>query len=309
MDLGAGLRTLWPGGAAAAIVERVSSLPRRLLESQRASNRETASRWELYGPHRRRVTELLAGAGPGRSLCLLGAGNCNDIDLGALAQRFESIHLVDLDAVALEGARRRQSPDVAARLHLHGGVDLTGVAPRLEGWRRGGAPPAELAALPAAGAARVTATLPRGHDVVASCCVLSQLVDVCKLGLGAEHVGLIEVSCAVALLHLRTLLDLAAPGGAAWLVSDVASSDTYPLVELFGEREPLELLRELSASGNVFTGTDPRPLERELRRSAVLAPLAGASRLEPPWLWTFSDDRTYLVYALEVRRAAPLEAP
>ena len=51
-----------------------------------ANNAESRDAWALFGPHRDAVTRLLLGglgAGPAR-VCVLGAGNCNDLDLAAL---------------------------------------------------------------------------------------------------------------------------------------------------------------------------------------------------------------------------------
>ncbi len=48
-------------------------------------------------------------SGRGR-LCLLGAGNANDVDLNALAARFGEIHLVDIDPDAVARAVARLPP-------------------------------------------------------------------------------------------------------------------------------------------------------------------------------------------------------
>ena len=68
---------------------------------------------------------------------MLGAGKCNDLDLGALAGVFDEIHLVDLDRAALASAVSREPPDVRARLVPHAGVDLGLLTnKRAEKWRR-----------------------------------------------------------------------------------------------------------------------------------------------------------------------------
>ncbi|MFT5326875.1 MAG: hypothetical protein ACI8P0_004758, partial [Planctomycetaceae bacterium] len=72
---------------------------------QRRRNEESRDAWHRYARHRERVTELLLGTVSDtslecdstrtRRLCLLGAGNCNDVDLKRLAETFDEIHLVD----------------------------------------------------------------------------------------------------------------------------------------------------------------------------------------------------------------------
>jgi len=68
---------------------------------------EGADDWRLYEGHRAHLTDVLLGSarGDGGRLCLLGAGRCNDVDLEKLAATFAEIHLVDIDAKALDAAR------------------------------------------------------------------------------------------------------------------------------------------------------------------------------------------------------------
>ena len=114
----------------------------RVAEMHGQGNRRSKDDWELYRKHREQLTRTIDGVGaavgagppPGGRLCLLGAGNCNDVLLDQLAQRFGTIHLVDIDGAALDRARARQSPEVRNRLVLHPGVDLTGLLGQLDAW-------------------------------------------------------------------------------------------------------------------------------------------------------------------------------
>jgi hypothetical protein len=237
-------------------------------------------------------------------LCVLGAGNCNDIDLPALSDAFAEVHLVDIDAPALEAAVRRQEVPDSARIHLHGGVDLTGVAHLFAAWEK--APPngAEVEA----GAARVISApappLPGPFDVVLSPCLLSQLVGYASDVLGKEHPRRRGLLAALRTRHLRMLVDLLKPGGAAVLVCDVANSEGAPA--LGAERKPdlADLLDRLSHTGRHFDGLAPQAIEAALRSDPLVAPLLGNVQQVRPWLWRLGPLRTFLVYAVCLRRLA-----
>ena len=64
-------------------------------------------------------------------------------------------------------------------------------------------------------------------------------------------------------------------------------------------------MEELERKENVFSGTGPSFLRRILATDAQVAPhLTGTPRLVDPWLWAFTEERSYLVYALSFQRAA-----
>jgi hypothetical protein len=275
-------------------VVKTPAVPSALFDYHRGNNRATAELGVHFQGHRARLTELIATTGAGGALALLGAGNCNDVDLPRLAGAFEAIHLVDLDAEALARARDREAPAVADRLTLSAPVDLSGVFPELPRWRGKHVPAERLSALPAEAVGRVLAAVPGRFDTVVSCCLLSQLMHSCYLALG-PHPQLDAIGAAVALAHLRSLVALARPGGRVILASDTVSSESYPLEELWGERTPLELLSHLEASGNILSGTAPSLVRRAL--GARDLPLAQPARMVEPWLWKLDGNLTLLVYA------------
>jgi hypothetical protein len=118
--------------------EKKLTLFARAQRAEQSGNRETRDLWEPFRGHRQRVTaEILALAADGNDarngrLCLLGAGNANDLDLEALAARFDEVHLVDIDRGALSRATDRQSATVRAKLRSHAPVDLSGLYRQLE---------------------------------------------------------------------------------------------------------------------------------------------------------------------------------
>jgi hypothetical protein len=276
-------------------------LPPALLDYHRGNNRASADLGDHFATHRARLTELILDAGGGERLALLGAGNCNDVDLAALAGAFGAIHLIDLDAEAVGRARDRQAPAVAARLVLQAPLDLSGLFAQLPAVRSAHLAPDRLAALPTEAVDRVLAAVPERFDVVASCCLLSQLMHSCFLTLGT-HPQLPMIAGAVALAHLRALVGLARPGGRVVLATDTVSSESYPLEELWGQRPAGELLAHLDTTGNVLSGTAPSLVRRLLADRAL--PLAQPARFIEPWLWRLDPNLSFLVYAVLAQRTA-----
>jgi hypothetical protein len=278
-------------------------LPSALVDYHRKNNRATVRQWEGFAPHRARLTALALEA-PGATLAVLGAGNCNDLDLPALAARFREIHLVDLDEEAVNAVRARQPAEVARQLVLHAPVDLSGAFDRLAAFKNKPATPAELARLPAASVAKIVGALTGPFDVVLSACMLSQLMHSCYVALGIKHSQLHQLAAALGLAHLRAMAALLAPGGTGLIVTDTISSETYALEELWGERRPLALLEEIDRGNRTLTGTAPSFLRRILREDPEIAARIGSLRLVEPWLWRFTEDLTFLVYCLAFQRAA-----
>jgi hypothetical protein len=263
--------------------------------------------WALYAHHRARLTDAIvntvgAKAAPAERLCLLGAGNCNDVELARLADRFQEIHLVDIDAAALARAVSRQTPEVRARLHCHGGVDLSALTPRLSAWRKQPPTFADVEATAASGRDATLARLPGPFDVVASTCVLTQMAFKLTEVLGDDHLMIGPIRQSLIAAHLGTLLGLAATGGAALFVCDLASSNFYPLDQLPPERDLREVMTEIVESEVFYQAANPTLIRRLLRRDDALRGRAGEPELLPPWLWTGPLDRTYLVYALRLQR-------
>lgn len=275
-----------------------------LIQEQARRNAEADATWELYAPHRERVTQLLRDARRSLSdrLCLLGAGNLNDLDLAALSRAFREIVLVDVDVAALRRGLARQGFSDDVRFRVVAPIDVSGVF-------------AELTQIGSDQKVREdaidsclrTLAQPRhlaeqvGGDVVASVGLLTQLIDGVMRSVGESHPRAWEVVSALRTQHLRLMLELAAPGGAAVLVTEVVSSDSCPALLSVGERDLLELLRKEIAARNFFTGTNPAALQQLLRTESSLAGQIANVRFTEPWLWSFLT-RTYAVYAVTMRK-------
>ncbi len=256
--------------------------------------------WELYAPHRRRVTQLLIAANsePMGALCLLGAGNLNDVDLRELLIHFREIMLVDVDVAALQNGIARQRLADDERIRIVAPVDVTGIFASLSSLDR---------ATPASGefidrCLRTLEHLPnlrlgKQFDVVGSIGLLTQLIESVVGSVGESHLHFWKIVEAVRRQHVRLLLELARPGGSMVLVTEVVSSDSLPDLLTTGEADLPRLLRQAIAAGNFFTGTNPAAWQHFVRTDPALQPRLANCQFEPPWLWQFVA-RTYAVMGI-----------
>ncbi|HYN95144.1 MAG TPA: hypothetical protein VES42_14950 [Pilimelia sp.] len=277
------------------------------------------------------MTGLLldAGAPAARRLCLLGAGNLNDVDIGLLLSAFDEIVAVDLDGAAVRRGLARQGFMDDRRITTAAPVDVTGVYPLLSHLvtrgidNAGGTGPRDSAdgadlvdqCLVALGGPPWT-----GHgspfDVVGSVGLMTQLIDAAAGALGTAHPRLWPLVRAVRTQHLRLLLQLATGGGAAVLVTEVLSSDTCPELSSTTDADLPRLLDRQIAARNFFTGTNPVAVRRAVSADPELAGQLASCSVTPPWLWHFTA-RTYATYALILRtrrepdrcRAGPRHGP
>jgi hypothetical protein len=284
---------LTDGGALAGIAALESS-----------GNRRTQPLGALYEGHRRRVTATLlesAPAGGGR-LCLLGAGNCNDVDLPALAARYDEIHLADIDRSAVDRTIQRQEPSIRRQLRPVAPVDLSGMLEPLSAWRDDPPTLAEIERRAASAHERVVDGLPGPFEVVASTCLLTQISWAADHLLGLQHPMLGPARDALLGTHLRALASLTASGGSALVFSDLLSSRTYPLDALAEGADLAVVVRQAAAAGNFYPGANPHLLRRLPRRDDFLAQRIDAGEWLAPWLWHGPADRIYLVLAIRFRR-------
>lgn len=278
----------------------------RILDEQQRRNRRSQDAWQAYAGHRQRVTRLLleAACGPQPALCVLGAGNCNDLDLAQLTTSFREIHLCDIDSEALASGVAAQGLAASDRLHVRGGVELSGIAPWLADWSPEQPPDASTVAQCAARAATATPLiLEQRVAVAASVCLLSQLIEAVTRTLRETHPACLPLLTAVRRRHLELLLELTQPGGAVVLVTDFVSAATFPGLPAVDERQLPQLTAQLIQQRNFFTGLNPFVLHQLFKTDPALAGLVSDVRLCPPWLWHFPA-RTYAVCALVARKRA-----
>jgi hypothetical protein len=275
---------------------------------QAGFNRSTRGQWRTFAGHRERVSALL-GPGrdgpPGARLCVLGAGNANDLDLPALLDSYREVHLVDLDAEALAEGVARQGVADRPGLVRHGGLDLSAMAETMAGWSaRSEVRPEVLEALATWPSGRVPMVLPGPFDHVASTCLLSQLTDTAGHALGNEHPRLTAAMEAIRRGHLRLLTRLAGPVGRATLITDVSSSKLIPDLEGLDDRALADRLPRILRSGAHYHGLHPNQILAALRHDPAIAPGLAGMATAPPWRWQLHS-RFFLVWAVSWRTGAP----
>lgn len=272
---------------------------------QRDFNRASRPNFAAFAPHRARVLHLLetlaATTPTPNSLCILGAGNCNDLDLPRLTALWSRLRLIDIDLEAMRsGLTHQLGASVPPHLELTT-CDLTGALEHLH----------ELIHTPTSAAlARLRHALlqtpaptqiPERFSAVASTCILSQLTDLIRHALGPASPHLDPLAGLARLQHLRTLAELTAPGGHLLLLADFVSSDTLPALRHAAEEELPALMNQALSQGNHFIGMNPWHIHRTLTQPP-LAPLwAAPPSLSTPWRWNLGP-RTYLVTAIQCRK-------
>ncbi len=272
-----------------------------LVRVQIENNAATAGAWASFAAHRNRITGLLQARSAACRLCVLGAGNCNDFDIGELLASHTEIHLVDLDADALTGGIARQNVNAHRSIHTHAPFDLSGRLEAMASWR----PSAPVAnadvELCIRCATEVASELPGPFQLTASNCVLSQLIDAVTDAIGAAHPRFADLVAAVRLGHLRLMASLTAPGGAAVLITDVVSSDTCPELQAATDWDLPGLLAQVVGARNFFHGTSPTVLAAVLHSDAILRSCFLPPEWIRPWVWNLGP-RLYLVHAVVLQR-------
>jgi hypothetical protein len=278
----------------------------RLGRRQIAFNTTSRDQWQRFAEHRLRLTAALGREATvrGSRLCVLGAGNANDLDLTALLSVHREVHLVDIDSDALSRGAQRQGVAKHPGLRLHGGVDVTATFGILSDWTpKSELGSADIDAMAEWPAARAAVVLPGGFDRVASTCMLSQILETATHSLGRDHRQLADARAALLAGHLRLLARLAAPRGAGVLVAEVTSSEVLADLPDLTTEQLAELLTKLERNGDHYRGVHPRQLLSTLRADTTLRPIIAAATALAPWRWQLHD-RTYLVGAIGFRVAA-----
>ncbi|MEP3478841.1 MAG: hypothetical protein ABJZ55_06310 [Fuerstiella sp.] len=274
-------------------------------------NEETRDLLESFQGHREKVMQLVTEtanqllqdeSAKMPSVALLGAGNCLDVDLNKLQERFETIHLVDVDGDSIAMAASESANP--AQCELHAPFDVA--SPLMSLTRRdfeATNTEAMAAALQALSAENLANPIVEA-DVVVSLCLLSQLVETLSGIIGENHAAFSNALKAVRIGHLRRMLNMLRPGGVAILISDVVSSVSAPELVDAKESELPDLVRKLVTSRNFFSGTNPAAVLAELNLLTKTAGGPESVHTIDPWKWQ-PGERTFAVYGMRIQKTQP----
>jgi hypothetical protein len=283
----------------------------QIRQRQASRNAETRDGWNRFTPHRDCVMQFVVPdesiSETPRRLCVLGAGNCNDLALDRIANCFTHIDLVDIDGVALaEGVRQQNAVTdrlkVTGQLKLHGDIDVTGIADILALWSPDSLPTDEQVDACIASARSFKLPFEVGsYSVVASVCLLSQLIEAITLAVSETHARALDLITTVRREHLLKLMELAKPGGRLILITDIVSSVTCPQLTTASENALPAIVGDAISQRNFFTGVNPFVIQRLLETDSAFALGLSDVRLSNPWVWDLGP-RLYAVCALTARR-------
>ncbi len=280
------------------------------LKRQKDSNKASLRYYAQFADHRRQQTDLVLATNGDKTgrLAVLGAGNCYDLDLNRLAQRFREIHLVDIDRAAITRARNRVAAAHIKKIHLHAPVDISGANQQLETWRAMAVTPEALMAFPDSAVTTLVQKLGAPFDCVVSCCVISQILLSYRHVMGDNH-PLFEAGLVTLIVtHLRALTALTASQGQALLITDVSSDEIAPLENFHDDDNGLAFLHERAQANQIFNYLDPSLMAELAAQDPFLAAQAVISPPSRAWLWRNGPLRTFLVYALQLHRTQDARA-
>ncbi len=275
------------------------------IKKQKASNRASLSYFADFESHRNQQTELILTSAQSGRLCVLGAGNCFDLNLKQIANQFQEVHLVDIDRTALVGARTRLPKNLAKKIHIHAPVDISCANNKLEAWRDMRVTPEALIAFPSQATEALMAKLPAPFDCVVSTCLLSQLLLTYRKILGENHVLFDAGLVTLIIAHFRSLVSLTAASGNCIFVTDISNNKIAPLLGFSSDQNGIPFLLARSAANQIFNYLDPGFLEGLIQQDPVISSNAVLSAPLKAWLWQNGPRDTFLVYACQLLMSNP----
>jgi hypothetical protein len=263
------------------------------------NNIRTLDAWDRYTPHRNRLTQLVQSVycfGQGAStdhllptIAILGAGNTNDLDLSFFLQNFQKVFLVDLDRKAVCTGVVRQIPVASDRIEIIAPVDVTG--------RLFDSSHSDIDLL--------SQFKQSQFDVVLSAGLLSQLLQ-SIFDTDTVTPAQVDLMQLVRREHLQMIMQATKPNGKAIFVTDVVSSLTVPNLEQADALSLQNLLPQLIATRNFFTGLNPNVLRSELNQLRSLLQPNCSLQYHAPWLWQIGPDKHHLMWGVTIDYATPI---
>ena len=280
-----------------------------LLESPAAKRAATLNAQtrilQTYGQHRQKTMQLIsmaAGELSGlaeRTVSVLGAGNCMDLDLKQLTTLFQSVNLLDLDREAVELGVSAPEGLLTSQLKSVAPIDLA--SPLATTTASTLSDDSAITKFCQALAAPLAVIPVEAADVVVSTCVLSQMLSAMTNLVTDKHSQFLPLIQAVRRGHLVRMLQLLKSGGRGILISDLVSSETTPQLTSIDEASLPKLLAQALATGNFFSGLHPGIMLQDLGTAPGIASLVDSPIMTAPWRWQMGP-RTYAVFAITFRK-------
>jgi hypothetical protein len=274
-----------------------------LADEQARMNQSTRGQWDWYANHRRHIERLIVPERRGGRICVLGAGNCNDLDLKWLIEAYSEVYLVDIDPSALERGVKRQGVDLS-RVTRHAPVDLTRIADLTAGWKGRAVRDDEVRLANEVVVEKAALNIGGDFDVVLSPCVLSQLLCGVRDLVGKHHPAWPDLKAAIRQRHLRDLTRLIGTGGRGVLVVDLASTSAVGGLDRAREDDLAGIMTMCVRDGKCFRGLEPGELLKAIGainregEAKLMTPVVSA-----PWLWHLGWGKAFLVYGMTVGRS------
>jgi hypothetical protein len=265
-----------------------------------------------YVSHREHTMRLLTAAAVSlqnaseKSVSVLGAGNCLDLDLKKLSTQFHKINLLDLDPTAVAHGFGSQLPEnhsetASARDAVNAIAPVDLATPLANLTREDFADAARVDQICSALAAPFESVLVSPADVVASTCLLSQMIDGLSQLTSQNTPSFVPLLQGLRQGHFRRMLQLLKPRGQGIFISDLVSSDSTPVLKEVSDNQLPQLLAQCLSSGNFFSGLNPGIVLQELQSCSGISDQCSDVQIHPPWRWHMGP-RVYAVYAVTFRK-------
>jgi hypothetical protein len=281
---------------------------------QKSNNAETRTNYKIYTNHREHSTSLILSQGQNGRLLIVGAGNCNDVDLVRLSRQFSEIHLLDIDEDALSHGIKQQLGSKKSNITIHV-QDVTQfkdtyntiIEKPYNSTINRGIKALQTLSFP---------SLPKYKeyfDVVVSQCMLSQLLaQICALRAkekSKSKVRLIEtISREIVIAHLKELIAYLSKGCVGIVITDVVSNEG---VGKISDKHMKEILygcyhdKSSDIYGKNIFGTNIVSIFADHKNNLdSLAQLEIHNPMNAPfWKWDFSETRQYIVQSFVFKKA------
>ena len=242
--------------------------------------------WETFRNHREIIGSFIQrhSAPFASSLCVLGAGFCNDLDLNQLTRAFEKVALVDIRPQDVQVGLHQQGVVDNKSIEVLPATDVTGVHEILNQYKE--APADSLLDSVFDMARKDIESLSTQYDSVASTCLLSQLLNHATECIGDGNPRFVELLQLIRQRHIQLMLRLLKPGGTGFLFSDFVSSVSLP--ELFTTTDLKETVSQAIKERNFLHGLNPGMIVASFEQEDIKRVLKSV-KVTDPWRWVLPE--------------------